>query len=267
MIMPEIGRNASTVFNRVLATEHFWDGHAKSLEDQPRSPLENPFEMNSSVEQATASIAAIDGYRIQFEAIFGEVSFNNICRALASFERVIVTSASPWDGYRLRASPELSAEPSERTGESKSLLELIRQQPLSAGAIRGADLFFGDRAKCGYCHVGANLTDEQYHNLGVGLNSSDPGRMKVTKDPGDRGAFKTPSLRNVAKTAPYMHNGQFGTLSEVIEFLDQGCEANDNLSSLIEPLRLTSEEKADLIEFLQSLTSPLPPVQTGRLPE
>jgi cytochrome c peroxidase len=91
--------------------------------------------------------------------------------------------------------------------------------------------------------------------------------MEVTADAQDRGAFKTPSLRNVAETQPYMHNGQFGSLDEVVDFIDRGGHENDTLSPLIRPLHLTSEEKKDLIEFLHSLTSPLPPVETGRLPE
>ena len=271
MIMPEVGRNASTVVNRLLGSEHFWDGRANSLESQPASPIENPFEMNSSAEKTTASVAAIEGYRLQFEAIFGEVSFANICRALASFERALVTSASPWDHHRLQrkiAQPATDTSPAQAI-EFKSAAQPSNRHSLSAAAIRGETLFFSDRAGCGFCHTGVNLTDELYHNLGVGFDSPNPdmGRMKVTADVKDRGAFKTPSLRNVAKTPPYMHNGQFGSLAEVIDFIDRGGRENVDLSPMMRPLHLTSEEKNDLIEFLNSLTSALPPVETGRLPE
>ncbi len=269
--MPEVGRNASTIVNRLLGSEHFWDGRANSLESQPASPIENPFEMNSSAEKTTASVAAIEGYRMQFEAIFGEVNFANICRALASFERAIVTGDSPWDQHRRLRKMEqwATGKSSTQASEFKSFARQSDRHPLSAAAGRGETLFFSDRAGCSFCHTGVNLTDELYHNLGAGFDAPIPdvGRMEVTGDVQDRGAFKTPSLRNVARTPPYMHNGQFDSLEKVIEFIDRGGQVNDNLSPLIQPLHLTSEEKKDLIEFLNSLTSALPPVETGRIPE
>jgi len=271
LVMPEVGRNASTVVNRLLGGEHFWDGRANSLENQPVSPIENPFEMNSSAEKTTTSVAAIEGYRMQFETIFGEVTFANICRALASFERAIVTGDSPWDQHRRQR--KIERQPTGTlSAQAIEFVSVARQpdrHPFSAAASRGETLFFSDRAGCSFCHTGANLTDELYHNLGVGFDAPIPdmGRMEVTADVKDRGAFKTPSLRNVARTPPYMHNGQFGSLEDVLDFIDRGGHVNDNLSSLIRPLHLTREEKKDLIEFLHSLTSPLPPVETGRLPE
>lgn len=269
-VMPEVGRNAAPVFNRILGREHFWDGRADSLESQPESPIKNPFEMNSSPERTTSAVAAVEGYALQFDAIFGEVSFANVCRALAAFERAIVTGPSPWDYQRLlrayEAGANASAEPAIGLDE---LQRLASEHPMSEAALRGEELFFSDRGGCGDCHTGPNLTDEQYHNLGVGMAASrlDVGRMKVTGDPADRGAFKTPSLRNVARTPPYMHNGQFGSLEEVVDFLNRGGQTNENLSPAIRPLRLTRSEKADLVEFLHALTSDLPPVQVGRLPE
>jgi cytochrome c peroxidase len=271
LVMPEVGRNASAVFNRILGNEQFWDGRADSLESQPQSPVENPFEMNSSPERTTAAVAAIEGYFLQFEVIFGEVDFPNICRALASFERGLVTSPSPWDYHRILKelqSPSVGglSMPSDQVAQIKKLAE---EQPLSEAALRGEALFFSNRAGCGNCHTGANLTDEQFHNLGAGMDllNLDPGRMQVTGSASDSGAFKTPSLRNVARTPPYMHNGQFRELEQVIEFLDQGGHPNDRLSPLIRPLHLTRQEKSDLVEFLHCLTSELPPVETGRLPE
>lgn len=270
-VMPEVRRNVSAAFNRILGSEHFWDGRARSLESQPQSPIENPFEMNSTPAKTTAAVATIGGYRLQFGAIFGDVTFANICRALASFQRAVVTGPSPWDYQRLlRESRSRSVDAASEAAEDfKRLERLTREHPMSDAAVRGEALFFSDRAGCGNCHAGANLTDEQYHNLGVGIDAAvfDEGRMKVTGELQDRGAFKTPSLRNVAETPPYMHNGQFGTLEEVVDFLDRGGRANDNVSPLIGPLHLTDNEKADLIEFLHCLTSELPPVETGRLPE
>ncbi len=271
LVMPEVGRNASAVFNRILGSEQFWDGHAASLESQPSSPIANPFEMNSSPEKTTAAVAAIEGYARQLEVIFGEASFANICRALASFERAIVTGPAPWDYQRLlrKYAQDAGETTAESTEEIDQLTRLAEQHPMSAAALRGATLFFGDRARCGYCHTGPNLTDEQYHNLGVGMASPSPdeGRRRVTGKVTDSGAFRTPSLRNVAHTAPYMHNGKFGSLEKVIEFLDQGGYAHKHLSPIIRPLHLTADEKTDLVEFLRSLTSVLPPVETGRLPE
>lgn len=238
-VMPEVDRNASTVFNRILGREHFWDGRASSLEAQPRSPIENPFEMNSSPEISTANIAAIPGYLLQFRTIFGSVTFENICKALACFERVLVTTDSAWD-----------------------------RGQLSASAQRGEELFMSDRLGCADCHSGRNLTDEDYHHLGVPMvgQAKSDGRYSVTRVESDRGAFKTPSLRNVANTPPYMHNGSLGTLEEVVDFFDAGCGIH-NGSRLRAPLNLTDSDKRDLIAFLQSLTSHLPPVETGRLPQ
>lgn len=270
-VMPEVERNVSTVFNRILGSEHFWDGRAASLETQPESPIKNPFEMNSSPEQTTAAVAAIDGYRMQFEAVFGEVSFANISRALAAFERAIVTGPSPWDYQRLlrRHHNEAADALPGAAAQLEEIEQLARQYPMSEAALRGEKLFFSTRAGCGDCHTGPNLTDERYHNLGVGMDSPipDAGRQKVTGDPADFGAFKTPSLRNVAQTPPYMHNGAFGYLEEVVDFLDGGGHPNENLSPAVRPLHLTPDEKADLIAFLHALTSERPVVETQRLPE
>lgn len=238
-VMPEVGRNASAVFNRLLASEHFWDGRAQSLEQQPASPVSNPFEMNSTPEKSTANIRQIAGYRLQFEKLFGEVSFENICKALACFERAIVTGPSAWDEGKLLPS-----------------------------AARGAELFFSSRLACSDCHVGSNFTDEDYHNLGTSnlTDYEDIGRQKVTEISSDQGSFKTPSLRNVALTPPYMHNGSLRTLEEVIDFFDRGGDPSV-ANNPLKPLSLTDVEKQDLVEFLKSLTSPLPPVEQGRLPE
>jgi cytochrome c peroxidase len=117
--------------------------------------------------------------------------------------------------------------------------------------------------------VGANLADEKYHNLGVGMDKAEPdlGRFAVTKDEPDRGAFKTPTVRNAALTAPYMHDGSVATLEEVVDWYDKGGHPNPTLSDKIKPLNLTAEEKVDLVEFMKACTSPTPPVEVARLPE
>ncbi len=239
-VMPEIGRNVLPVLNRVLGEEQFWDGRAENLEAQPLSPIENPFEMNSSPEQSAANIQAVPGYRLQFQRVFGELNYENICKALASFERALVTEPSAWD-----------------RGE------------LTESARRGEELFFSERLACNSCHDGRNFTDEQYYNLGTHrLNDyTDHGRKQVTDADGDDFAFKTPSLRNVAKTPPYMHNGTFGTLEQVIDFFDRGGEELESGERPLAKLSLSRAEKSDLVEFLKSLSSSLPPVETGRLPE
>lgn len=239
-IMPEVDRSVSPVLNRILSEHQFWDGRAPTLEDQPKSPISNPFEMNSSPETSTEHIAAIPGYRLQFERIFGEVSFVNICKALASFERCLVAADSAWD-----------------RGE------------LSDAAKRGEALFFSDRLGCVECHPGRNLTDEQFHNLGAHhlAHDHDIGRAKVTNANEDRARFKTPSLRNVAVTPPYLHNGALRTLEATIDFFDRGGEKGDASETPLVPLGLSDEEKYDLIEFLRSLTSELPPVEQTRLPK
>lgn len=235
-VMPEVERNVSTIFNRGLGDHHFWDGRAESLEIQPLSPIKNPFEMNSSPEQTSDQVKNIAGYRVQFERIFASVSFEHICQAIACFERCLVTSASAWD-----------------------------RKQLSESAKRGEALFFGDRAGCVECHPPPNFTDEAFHNLGAHLlaHPNDEGRLKVTKDPADRNKFKTPSLRNAAATPPYMHNGAIKSLRDAVEFFNQGGSGETVLPQLF----LTDAEKSDLVEFLKSLTSELPPVAEGRLPE
>jgi cytochrome c peroxidase len=149
------------------------------------------------------------------------------------------------------------------------LQKLERAHPMTERAIRGEALFFSKRTGCHTCHSGPNLTDEAYHNVGAGMERANPdlGRYMITGRDEDRGAFKTPTLRNVANTSPYMHNGQFGTLREVVEWFDRGGYRHASLSRKIRPLDLTRDEKRDLIAFLEALTGGLPPVETGRLPE
>jgi cytochrome c peroxidase len=140
---------------------------------------------------------------------------------------------------------------------------------MDESAIRGAELFFGQKAGCSACHVGANFTDELYHNIGVGMEAEKPdlGRFEITKVEKEKGAFKTPTVRNVALTGPYMHDGSQTTLEEVVEWYDKGGHPNPWLDEKIKKLELTAQEKADLVAFMKALTGPLPKVEVARLPE
>ncbi|WP_146583721.1 cytochrome-c peroxidase [Posidoniimonas polymericola] len=282
----EGSRNSPTAFNRILSARQFWDGRAATLEEQAVGPIANPIEMGSTHEACAQCVAGVAGYQRQFDALFPDgVTIDNIGRALASFERAVVTGTAPWDYHdALRAFQRNFAEDLEYLEEDDPELyeqyQRLQQQaaahPLSESARRGGELFFAERSGCTQCHVGANFSDELYHNLGVGLDQEDEdkvdedidwGRYVVTKQDADRGAFKTPTLRNVDQTAPYMHDGSQATLAEVIEWYDQGGHPNPFLSDKIKPLKLTKQEKADLVAFMKSLTGPLPKVETGRLPK
>ncbi len=140
---------------------------------------------------------------------------------------------------------------------------------MSESAQRGAELFFSERVGCTACHVGANFTDEKYHNLGIGMDQEKPdlGLAAITKNEADTGAFKTPTCRNVELTAPYMHDGSIATLEEVVEWYAKGGHPNPHLSDKIKKLDLTAQEKQDLVAFMKSLTGPLPEVEHERLPQ
>jgi cytochrome c peroxidase len=182
-------------------------------------------------------VQAVPGYRPLFAKAFGdpEVTLDRIGKAIASYERTVVTGDSPYDRYQ--------------AGDKDAL---------SPSAVRGMALFNG-KANCVHCHAGFNFTDESFQDIGVGTNTPtpDPGRFAVTNDAADRGKFKTPTLRNVAQTAPYMHDGSEATLADVVDFYDRGGIANPNLSKEIKALHLTAGEKRDLVAFLESLTGPV----------
>ena len=275
------GRNSPVAYNRIFSAAQFWDGRAATLEAQAIGPIANPVEMANSHEACVEHLGTIEGYRLQFEQVFADgLSIDNVGKALATFERVLVTGPAPWDHHdRLESFAKafaddladldfLREDDPQLYDEYQQLLAASRATPVSASAIRGGALFFG-KANCSVCHNGVNYTDESYHNLGVGFDADDPdwGRYMVTKEDDDRGAFKTPTLRNVEQTPPYMHDGSQATLAEVIDWYEQGGHSNQWLSADIEPLDLTPRDKSDLVEFLKALTGRLPQVESGRLPE
>ncbi len=241
-------RNAPTVMNRLFSKEQFWDGRAASLEDQALGPVQNPIEMGMTVDGMIANLQAIQAYGPFFKAAFGtpEITADRVARAIASYERTVLTGNSPYDRYQ--------------AGDKKALGE---------PAIRGLAIFNDrQRGNCVTCHAGFNFTDESYHNLGVGMDKPNPdwGRFGVTKVEADRGAFKTPTLRNVTRTAPYMHDGSEASLEGVIKFYDQGGRPNQWLSKEIKPLHLSDQDRADLLALLESLSGDVRGLEKPTLP-
>jgi cytochrome c peroxidase len=277
------GRNSPVSYNRILSSVQFWDGRAATLEEQAKGPIANPIEMSNTHDACLECLKGIEGYRLQFDAIFGTDSMNidNVAKAIASFERAIVTGPSPADYFEpLRAFEAAFADfvedlkafeedDPDSFAKYMQLKKASEAHPVSASAKRGRELFFGQKAGCTACHVGANFTDEKYHNIGVGMDAKEPdlGRFVVTKDEKDKGAFKTPTIRNVELSAPYMHDGSQKTLEEVVEWYDKGGHPNPYLSDKIKKLNLTKEEKADLVAYMKALTGEFPKMETGRLPQ
>lgn len=276
------GRNSPISYNRLLSGVQFWDGRAASLEEQAKGPIQNPIEMGYTHEECVAALKKIEGYQLQFDKVFPNegVTIDNVAKAIASFERAIVTGPSPYDFYEpLRVFEKDFAEDladlesfkqdePKRFAKYEALIAESKAHPISDAAKRGRELFFG-KANCTACHAGANFTDEKYHNLGVGMEAEKPdlGRFEISKDEKDKGAFKTPTVRNVALSAPYMHDGSQKTLEEVVEWYNKGGHPNPTLSDKVKKLNLSDQEKTDVVEFMKALTGPFPRIATGRLPE
>ena len=242
-------RNAPTLENAAYNTLQFWDGRAESLEAQASVPMMNPVEMAHTMEGVEQRCGESVELRAMFERAFGAasagrppVNMARIANALAAYERTLPRGNSPFDRYLYGGD----------------------ESALSAAEQRGLKLFRDPaKANCAACHmIGekyALFTDNRFHNLGAGMSPegelTDLGRYAVTKREGDRGAFRTPSLRNVAETAPYMHDGSLKTLKEVVDFYVGGGNSNPYRDKMIRPLTdLTRQERADLVAFLESLT-------------
>jgi cytochrome c peroxidase len=234
------GRSAPTVINRAYSTLQFWDGRTASLEEQAKGPIANPIEMtihktpDLAHSHVVSRLKAVPGYLDRFKKVFGtpEVTIDHVAQAIATFERTVLSGNSPYD--RFQAGDENALTPAQK---------------------RGMTVFF-KKAACDSCHLGFNFTDGSYENIGVGMDKPDPdlGRYVITHKEEDKGAFKTPTLREVEHTAPYMHDGSQKTLEEVIEHYDKGGIKNPHLNQRIKPLHLTAEEKQDLVAFLRSLS-------------
>jgi cytochrome c peroxidase len=218
-------RRVPAIVNRGYGKSFFWDGRIATLEEQVLQPIISPTEMDMTVEEALA--------RLHGDGRYSALTREGLAQALASYVRTILAGGSPYDRYI--------------AGDRDALPEQARM---------GLQIF-RRKGNCGSCHLGPNLTDERYHNTGVAWRQerfADTGRFIVTKRDQDRGAFKTPTLRQVAARAPYMHDGSIATLEEVVEYYDRGGNRNPNLDSELQPLGLTVEEKQALAAFLRSLS-------------
>lgn len=226
-------RNAPTIINGAYSASQFWDGRAASLEEQAKGPITNPVEMGNTEDAVITKLRSISGYRALFGQAFGaeNFTFDHVAKAIATFERTVLSGDSPYDRYQ--------------AGNKKAM---------TPAQVRGLKVF--QKAKCDKCHKDAYFSDNLFHNLGSGIDKpgADLGRYAVTHDPKDWGAFKTPTLRDVAETAPYMHDGSLKTLKEVVDFYDKGGTLNKNLDKDIKPLKLTADQRADLAEFLRALS-------------
>ena len=231
-------RHTPTIVNRLFSDQQHWSGIRPSLEEQAG------LDVNKTDEKLMRELGSIPTYRAEFRAVFGrDFDPAGVAQAIAAYVRTILSGDSPYDRFQ--------------AGDTSAMSE---------SAQRGLTLFEG-KAMCSRCHAGFNFTGENYRNIGVGMAGKNPdlGRFTVTGDDPDRGAFKTPTLRDVAKRGPYMHDGSEKTLEDVVAFYNRGGVKNAWLSSDVRPLGLTATEQADLVEFLKALTGEMDP-DVGRPP-
>lgn len=227
-----VGRHAPTTLNQAWSRNLFWDGRAASLEDQARGPIEAGVEMALPMIEAVDRLRKVEGYRTAFEKAFGSegLTESTVLKAIANYERTIVTGDTPFDRW-IR-------------GDAKAL---------SDSARRGFALFTG-KGNCAQCHTGWNFTDDKFHD--IGLPTADKGRAGITQAGSDTHAFKTPGLREIAARAPYMHHGGVTTLEDVLAHYVSGGQKRPSLSPLMRPLTLSGQDVQDLIAFMRSLSSP-----------
>jgi cytochrome c peroxidase len=222
-----------------VAEQYFWDGRASSLVEQAKGPITNPVEMANSAEGATGAIASIPGYRRAFRQAYGDerIDLDRIAEAIAAYETTRLSGGSPYDRYN--------------AGDERALSE---------DAQRGMDVFFG-RGRCNACHLGPGFSDSRFHNIGIGYERPDDlvrtgfvdhGRYAVTKDPSDTGAFKTPSLRDVSRRAPYMHDGSSPDLADTV-FQYINIDRNPWLDPAMDEVRVFPSDVPALVAFLEAL--------------
>ncbi|MFN8058788.1 MAG: cytochrome c peroxidase [Vicinamibacterales bacterium] len=237
-------RKAPSILNQAwnVYPNFFWDGRADSLEAQALGPIANPIEMGMTHDEMVAKVSAVKGYGPYFVQAFGspDVTKERVVKAIADFERTQMSGGSAWDVWREN-----------------------RDEAAVSDAVKAGHALFHGRAGCNQCHLNQNLTDSRFHNVGIGWNPDtqkflDDGRFTISKEPADLGAFKTPSLRDVAKRPPYMHDGSVPTLRAVVEHYNRGGIKNPYLSSKIVPLGLTDGEIDSLVAFLEALTGTTP---------
>lgn len=235
------GRRAPPVSNAAYSPLQFWDGRSPSLEDQAKGPIQNPIEMGNTHQAMIQTISKIAGYQEEFNLVFGQgpISVDHVADAIAAFERTVVTTDSRFDRFA--------------RGDHQALTPLEKQ---------GLEIFNG-KAHCTACHWGPYFSDGRFHNLGVPAKdpkNPDVGRFAVTKNPSDMGAFKTPTVRDASRRAPYLHDGSEKSLESLIDFYDRGGGEDPNLDPLMVPLGLSPLEKQALVAFIKALNSLNPEV-------
>jgi len=241
-------RNSPPVMNAAYFHAQFWDGRAPSLEKQAEGPVQNPVEMANTLAAVEQKLNADSAYRDQFAKAWGPgpITYEMVAKSIASFERTILIADSPFDRWKYGHDPKAVSD-----------------------SVKRGFVVFTSRTKgnCAACHLvgehDALFSDNKFHNVGVGVDFGqmiDPGQFAVTQNEADRGKFKTPSLRNIALTAPYMHDGSLKDLKQVMDFYIGAGNSNPNLDKEIHVLDfLTGQERADLLAFLNSLTGKMPP--------
>lgn len=231
-------RNSPTIINSGYYEANFWDGRAGSLEEQALGPIQSEVEMNQNLDELVTELNAVPAYVNDFEKVFEDkITVSNIAKALSAFERTIVVKDTPFDQYLLGDEDAMTAEEKD-----------------------GMKLFAG-KAGCLSCHAGALLSDQSYHNIGI---EGDEGRFNVTNKDEDKGKFRTPGLRGVAFTAPFMHDGSLATLEEVVEYYNDGGGKHVYKSDLVKPLSLTDKEAKSLVAFLEAMSGEVPKVETPK---
>lgn len=230
-------RRVPAILNRGYGTAFFWDGRIPTLEEQVLQPIVNDKEMDMTLEEVVARLQEDEEYAAEFDSVFGHaITEQDVSHALASYVRTILAGNSRYDRYL--------------NGEGDALTEMER---------RGLEIFRG-KGNCTDCHLGPNLTDEKFRNTGIAWKNgelTDAGRFRFTEREHDRGAFKTPTLRNVAERAPYMHDGSLATLRDVADYYHRGGNRNPWLDRELLPLQLTDADKEALAAFLHTLTGPV----------
>ncbi len=242
-------RASPTVINTAYNSIQMWDGRKKDLEDQAIGPMEAPVEMNTDFDHLFAFLNSNEGYKAAFAAAYPgkPIDKETIAKAIASYERTVISNDSPFDRWV--------------RGDESAMTE---QQ------VRGFRIFVDpEKGNCEICHSAPNFTDNGFHNIGLASvdgGKGDPGRFAHKPIRILKGAFKTPTLRDITLTAPYFHDGSAKTLMDVVEHYVKGGEVKENLSPNIRPLKLTQQEKEDLVAFMEALTSEHEPVTLPVLP-
>ena len=229
-----LARSSPTLWNIGYHREYYWDGRSPSLEKQAMAAWTGGnMAVGDKAGEIAAKINALEGYKTQFQKVFqSDATPDNMMKAIAAYERTIISGNTPWDRYR--------------AGD---------QSAMSESAIRGWNIF--QAIKCNNCHDGVLFTDQQYHNVGIGMDQQQPdvGRFNVTKKPEDTGAFKTPTLRDIAKSAPYFHDGSAKTLEEAVDIMLAGGKPNQYLDKKnLQPQKPLPEQREDLLNFLRALS-------------